>query len=412
MRHLALCLTLLLIAADATLAQSRPAVAERTPRPAGRSIPGLRVGLYEVIGKLELLREFKPADLDSVTGQSELEKRLSSHGFMTQAIMFVANQDLSAPSRLTVGTRVPFALPGSDFRRKGISYGEVGATLELSASQPPHHAQDFTLPVRLTIASFPSQAGGRPEKATFERPVKLMPDRTKYVMLDDAPVPTTEGMARLRLASFLFKSPVDTRPAAESRPGLAPADRVARVELNGLQLSASAAQMKGLDLTTLIAARPSIADLLEKLKGNGTAFGSAAISITCDLSKETRLTQGERVPTVQDMVVSRNGVVTPSVTYEEIGTILTLGPAQWVRSGDDWLLTTELRLEASGIGQSAVTVATGISLPTFTQFKTREQVTFRSGVPEYFLSTGPPSPAPDGNTTTSVLRVVLTRPDR
>ena len=63
-------------------------------------------------------------------------------------------------------------------------------------------------------------------------------------------------------------------------------------------------------------------------------------------NQEATFTVGERVPTVQDIVVSAAGVVTPSVTYEEVGVILGVTPI----INPDGFVNMDIKPEISAIG--------------------------------------------------------------
>ncbi len=92
-------------------------------------------------------------------------------------------------------------------------------------------------------------------------------------------------------------------------------------------------------------------------------------------NQEATFTVGERVPTVQDINISSTGQITPSVTYEEVGVILGVTPI----INPDGFVNLDIEPEISAIGTSSVTVATGVTLPTFTQRKAETSVTVKDG---------------------------------
>ncbi len=96
-------------------------------------------------------------------------------------------------------------------------------------------------------------------------------------------------------------------------------------------------------------------------------------SIMVQDNQDAEITIGERVPTVQDVVVSGNGVVTPSVTYEKVGVILKVTPIV----NPDGFVSMKIEPEISAIGTSSVTVSTGVSLPTFTERSASTAVTVK-----------------------------------
>jgi general secretion pathway protein D len=92
-------------------------------------------------------------------------------------------------------------------------------------------------------------------------------------------------------------------------------------------------------------------------------------------NQEANITVGERVPTVQDITVSSAGVVTPSVTYEDVGVILTVTPIV----NADGYVSMAIKPEISSIGTSSVSVASGVNLPIFTQRSAETTVTVKDG---------------------------------
>jgi len=98
-------------------------------------------------------------------------------------------------------------------------------------------------------------------------------------------------------------------------------------------------------------------------------------SIMVQDNQEAKITIGERVPTVQDVVVSSAGVVTPSVSYEEVGVILEVTPIV----NPDGYVTMQIAPEISSIGTSSVTISSGVTLPTFTERSASTTVTVKDG---------------------------------
>ncbi|HSW44088.1 MAG TPA: secretin N-terminal domain-containing protein, partial [Phycisphaerae bacterium] len=97
-------------------------------------------------------------------------------------------------------------------------------------------------------------------------------------------------------------------------------------------------------------------------------------SILVQDNQDAEITIGERVPTVQDVVVSGGGVVTPSVTYEKVGVILKVTPIV----NPDGFVSMTIEPEISAIGTSSVTVSTGLTLPTFTERSAKTSVTVKN----------------------------------
>lgn len=92
-------------------------------------------------------------------------------------------------------------------------------------------------------------------------------------------------------------------------------------------------------------------------------------------NQEASIIVGERVPTVQDVTISGAGVVTPSVEYEEVGVKLNVTPI----INPDGYVNLEIQPEISAIGTSSVSIATGVTLPTFTERSAETSVMVKDG---------------------------------
>ena len=92
-------------------------------------------------------------------------------------------------------------------------------------------------------------------------------------------------------------------------------------------------------------------------------------------NQEAAITIGERVPTVQNVVVSAAGVVTPSVSYEDVGVILKVTPIV----NPDGYVSMEIAPEISSIGTSSISIGSGVTLPTFTERSAETTVTVKDG---------------------------------
>jgi type II secretory pathway component GspD/PulD (secretin) len=92
-------------------------------------------------------------------------------------------------------------------------------------------------------------------------------------------------------------------------------------------------------------------------------------------NEKANIKVGERVPVVTELAVSGIGTVTPSVNYEDVGVVLEVTPI----INPDGFVNLKLAPEISALGVSSVSVATGVTLPTFTQRKAETSVTVKDG---------------------------------
>lgn len=115
--------------------------------------------------------------------------------------------------------------------------------------------------------------------------------------------------------------------------------------------------------------------LIRALQTEGNVEILSRPSILVQDNQEANITVGTRVPTVQDVVISTGGVVTPSVTYEKVGVIMTVTPIV----NSDGYVSMEIKPEISSLGTSNVTVASGVTLPTFNERSAETTVTVKDG---------------------------------
>ena len=79
-------------------------------------------------------------------------------------------------------------------------------------------------------------------------------------------------------------------------------------------------------------------------------------------NQEAVINIGQKVPTVQDIVVSGSGIVTPSVTYEKVGVEMKVTPI----INPDGFVSMKIEPSISAIATSSVTISSGVTLPIFT----------------------------------------------
>ena len=97
------------------------------------------------------------------------------------------------------------------------------------------------------------------------------------------------------------------------------------------------------------------------------------------------------MPTVQDISINSNGKITPSVTYNEVGTTLRV-QGNWEGEGPDPSAHVRCQIELSSIGKTGIKLASGVQLPEFRQFKIDQEMVLKHGTPVVLLSNSQPSP--------------------
>ncbi len=172
------------------------------------------------------------------------------------------------------------------------------------------------------------------------------------------------------------------RPAGiRGEPKPADASQSTRVRLDIFTVQLSPEQ--GVDFS-LDAVRPgasSTKELLFELGKQGKAALSYRFDERIDLTQQTRLTTGERVPITQSVSVGSGGKTSPSVSYEKVGCIVDL-KGRWEASpGAKPIAQVSLRLNISDVSSSSITVADELRLPMFSELSIDRDLWARSGEP-------------------------------
>jgi hypothetical protein len=169
------------------------------------------------------------------------------------------------------------------------------------------------------------------------------------------------------------------------------------------------AQLIGCDLDTLATkAESEKANLLNRLNELGQTRRVYCLDQVLDLSGGITLAKSAEVPTIQDVHTGARGIVTPSVSYEELGVGTELA-GRW-REKSPHIADFYLEFECRDSIESNIQVADRITLPAFTNQSIRQQLSVYDGRPALFVFTHPPAPnkeKADGKLT--VLRLILTR---
>ncbi len=380
----------------------------------------VRISIYELSGPMDQLKEMKLADIEKLQeqptsrprGRWNRPPRAADMPPLSLGQFSVAG--MNGTVRVTLSARVPYAesppAGSQPARSRGVrvSYGEVGFSAEGTARPDPNTPDGRVIDLKWKIT--PAYIGRKSETSQYQTAIHVAPDKPSLMLLDDGAVAMNEhGTGRLRYLKAQFVAS-RKRDASEKAPVNATLKDAIPGETHGqvdcFQLVAAGSKLSELDTTALTTDRPSPSELLKRLSAQGDALQTFTGTFAVSKDGKMQLLAGQRVPTVQDVVVSSRGQVTPSATYEEVGNIMKLDGLTW----KDGIARGQLTFEASGIGSTSVEITAGIKLPSFTQWKLIQDQSFRNGVPEYFVMRGSPSPPkPEANTMLYVFRLVLTR---
>lgn len=115
--------------------------------------------------------------------------------------------------------------------------------------------------------------------------------------------------------------------------------------------------------------------LLHALQSQGRLEVLSRPSIMVADNQTANITVGDEVPVVTNVVFSGGGVTSPTVTYRDVGILLDVEP----HINPDGYVNMHVQPTIQSIGTSSVTVATGVTLPTFTKRSADTWVTVRDG---------------------------------
>lgn len=165
--------------------------------------------------------------------------------------------------------------------------------------------------------------------------------------------------------------PIHRRAVSDERVG-PPAP--ARLRLDIFRLQCTPEQGRKFSLDDVEKKAGTVDSLMDALKDVAKVDLLYRIDEQVDLGVNTNLVIGENVPVVQNVLVSKSGQVTPSVTYRDVGCILDIS-GKWREDGTAGnAADVKMNLEISQVEKSSTTLAGGVILPNFTQAKSEKHV--------------------------------------
>jgi hypothetical protein len=253
--------------------------------------------------------------------------------------------------------------------------------------------------------------------AMWKKPALVLACAGLCVALLVSGLHATDGPAgSIPVAAQLAQAPAPTPPAPPTRRAVGVArgeysliepgegDQRARVQLEMFQLTCSNQRLVEIDMDPLAEMAPG--GLAKALAEHGDVQLVTRLDDQLDLRGKLSLKLGSRVPTVTQTVVSAKGTVTPSVSYDDVGTVLEIRGAWLEEDGDRADLDLSIEASLIGRGPAMPGMSEGVSLPTFNQFRLQKMLSVRSGRPVLMLASQQ-ALAGDGDRT-SVLFVRLT----
>ena len=181
------------------------------------------------------------------------------------------------------------------------------------------------------------------------------------------------------------------------------------MQIEVLQLQCPRADLAKINTSELAAG--STAQAMETLKKLGPVTQAHRIDIPVlfNTGSEASIRCGARVPVVRDITVGGGGKVTPSVDYQDTGASVELNGA-WVEENGGTRAEAFVAVEWSSLGSSSVSVAEGVKLPTFGQYKFKQPLQCISGESVVYVINQSGNPGDDkADTTVGVVRVTMTQ---
>jgi hypothetical protein len=182
-----------------------------------------------------------------------------------------------------------------------------------------------------------------------------------------------------------------------------------RLQIDIFELSCKADQLAKLSLDEIGANGASVEHILGRLTSLGQARVVVRMDDTIALPGEASLTTAQRTPVVTDVVLSKGGVVTPSVNYEEVGAIAEIS-GRWLGRDETDRAQLQLSVEFASVVHSHTEIGSKVKLPSFTECNLEKSLIVHSGKPVLTLTNLIPDPMDNENPLTAyVVRTVVTR---
>ncbi len=218
------------------------------------------------------------------------------------------------------------------------------------------------------------------------------------------------------VVALVYGQPRPGRPGPVPRPVVpgpgvpcGPAVQPTRLQIEFYQLTCAENALAELDVRRLCEQERTIAAVLNRLKALGEARLVTRADTVLDLAQENQLTEGTRLPVVQDVNVNKEGRTTPSISYQEVGMRASLS-GSWEETDPGDTAIVRCRIELSSLGKTGVSASQGVTLPEFRQWKIDQTIGLKSGRPVMLMSNSQVSPSDEQRRISATLmRLTVTR---
>ncbi len=360
--------------------------AEAPAREAASSEPvRIKVAAYEVTGGAKAVDHI---DLRTLAGKNTLPE-------ITEALPAARSVAQWVESEAKLQWPEPTEVKTEESEDRSLSFVLRGRWLDATAQ----HAR-LEMDIRQSRSKPGKLLGGRTETKQYRddrahRVLALEGGRPIWLSSRDLgwqePIAENEESTRL----LVRLEAVPPKPAGDRPSETRAAPQATRLAVELLALECPMAALSRLDFADLAGRAQTGEQVLAELRKLGKVELRRWLETTLDdLDEELSMTSGQRLPTVQDLTISRSGQITPSISYKEAGTILDLR-GRWLSGDRAKQAMLNISLEDSGIVDSPVALPAGTRLPCFTQAKHEQAVRVASGRPLILAGSGA-EPAGDG----------------
>jgi hypothetical protein len=390
-----------------------PAEPPRPPQPTQ-----LQIDVYQIETTIERMA---PMDLDRLSegqpSRKELLQRLAEFGTARLLVQWHTATDLANGARFNNSRRVPVVKEGSPNSRPGVNYESIGATLWLEGAwREGGQAGLADVDIQFEASGVGKsnldsvEEGKLPTFDTISilQRVTLESGRPTLMMYSGMPEPGDEkGRVTVTVLSIIAQRLKDqavptTRPAEEANVG-----PPALIYVDVVELTAKSDTIYAREIERQIPGGCTLEQGLAAIRKFGAAEVLSSPRLLIKWPAEAKIQIGERVPFVGNFAKDAAGKTTPQMDYRFIGLSMKVR-GRWLGGAEARHAEISLNAERTSWGTSTVSVAAGVTLPTFST-RTWETVASLEAGKAVWLTTERPVPADKGKESLILFRITVDR---
>lgn len=309
--------------------------------------------------------------------RQDLLDRLAAMGDTRPVLRFDTVADLNDDVSLTTGRRVPvvqsFTTSKSGEKTPSVSYNEIGAQLRLSGGWrqgPQAKTADVTLSFEMSSVGKTSVTVGENlglpsfNQLKIRQRAVLESGRPTLILSNDLPEPGDKlgktVLTIVRIVAERLEAGPAPRPDGEANAG-----PPALIQAEIVELTGSSNKLDPREVKRLLPAGATLEHGLDVLRKQGSVELLSSPRLLVNWPQEAEIKIGERVPTVESLTTDEQGRPEPKIGYEDVGLNMKVR-GRWLDDAKAARAEIALKIRQQTIGKSSVAVASGVTLPTFT----------------------------------------------